>query len=189
MAVPQAIAPVRQLHDLHRSEERVSLGLDRLGQQPAGAASQNGRERVVDRIGLTEGNNGAIAHRGVSLLREVQAGFHPPRYASLNPPSPRFAYSSRRRFARSVRRVLAVRCLQRAGARGERGQPPLLLATEPKPRTQVRDQSVGAFQLVSRTAYSSSQQKQARTRDEHLNGKATCKLASKQSGKLGLNSC
>ncbi len=59
------------------------------------ATAQDGRQRVVDRIGLTEGNNGAIDHRGVSLLREVQAGFHPPRYAAfLNPPLPRFAHSS-----------------------------------------------------------------------------------------------
>jgi transposase len=34
---------------------------------------------------------------GVSLLREVQAGFHPPRYAAfLTSPSPRFPYSSRK---------------------------------------------------------------------------------------------
>jgi hypothetical protein len=32
---------------------------------------------------------------GVSLLREVQAGFHPPRYAAfLTSPSPSFAHSS-----------------------------------------------------------------------------------------------
>ena len=44
VAVPnQAIAPGRQLHDLHRSEGCGSFGLDRLGQQLAGAVAQNGR--------------------------------------------------------------------------------------------------------------------------------------------------
>ena len=96
MAVPnQAIAPVRQLHALHRSKECVRLCLDGLGQQSAGAVAQNGRQRIVNRIGLTEGDNGAIARHGVSLLREVQAGFHPPRYAAfLKPSSPRFGHSS-----------------------------------------------------------------------------------------------
>ena len=59
------------------------------------AVPQDRRQRVVDCLGLTEGNYSAIAHLGVSLLREVQAGFHPPRYAALlNPPSPRFGHSS-----------------------------------------------------------------------------------------------
>ena len=76
VAVPhQALAPVRQPHALHRGQERLGLRLDRLGQQPAGAAPQDRRQRIVDRVGLTEGNNGAIARHGVSLLREVQAGF------------------------------------------------------------------------------------------------------------------
>ncbi len=78
MAVPHnALAPVRQPRALHRRQERLGFRLDSLGQQPAGAAPQDGRQRVVDLVGLAEGNNGAIAHRGVSLLREVLAGSSP----------------------------------------------------------------------------------------------------------------
>ena len=58
-------------------QERLGFRLDSLGQQPAGAAPQDGRQRVVDLVGLAEGDNGAIAHRGVSLLREVLAGSSP----------------------------------------------------------------------------------------------------------------
>ncbi|WP_424139110.1 hypothetical protein, partial [Roseomonas chloroacetimidivorans] len=62
---------------------------------PAGAAPQNRCQRILDRLRLTQGDNSGIAHLGVSLLREVQAGFHPPRYAaSLTSPSPTFGDSS-----------------------------------------------------------------------------------------------
>ena len=78
MAVPHnALAPVRQPRALHRGQERLGFRLDGLRQQPAGAAPQDGRQRVVDLIGLAEWDNGAIAHRGVSLLREVLAGSSP----------------------------------------------------------------------------------------------------------------
>jgi hypothetical protein len=52
-----------------------TVRLDRLGQQPAGAAPQDDRQRIVDLVRLTQGENGSIARHGVSLLREVLAGF------------------------------------------------------------------------------------------------------------------
>ena len=96
MPVPDdTLAPVRQPLGLHCSQECVSFRLDGLGQQPTSAASQDRRQRIVDLIGLTEGNNSVNAHLGVSLLREVQAGFHPPRYAAfLTQPSPILRHSS-----------------------------------------------------------------------------------------------
>jgi hypothetical protein len=96
MAVPHdPVAPVRQVHVLHQGQERLGFRFDGLGKQPAGAAPQNRRQRIVNRSGLSQGNNGAIPHHGVSLLREVQAGFHPPRYAAfLTSPSPSFGHSS-----------------------------------------------------------------------------------------------
>jgi hypothetical protein len=78
MAVPhQALAPVRQPRALHLGQECLRLRLDGLGQQAAGAAPQDGGQRVVDLVGMAEGDDGGIAHRGVSLLREVQAGWSP----------------------------------------------------------------------------------------------------------------
>ena len=60
-----------------------------------GRRSQNRRQRIVNHLGLSEGNNRAILCHGVSLLREIQASFHPPRYAAfLTSPSPSFGYSS-----------------------------------------------------------------------------------------------
>ena len=76
MTVPnQAVTPIRQLHALHRGQERVRFCFDGLRQKAAGALAQNRRQRILDLVGLTERNNSAIAHRGVSLLLEVQAGF------------------------------------------------------------------------------------------------------------------
>jgi hypothetical protein len=72
-----AVTPIRQLLALHRSQERLGFRLDSLGQQPAGAAPQNGGQRIIDRVGLTEWDNSAIALHGVSLLREVRAGWLP----------------------------------------------------------------------------------------------------------------
>jgi hypothetical protein len=97
VAVPNhAITPVPKLHTLHRREERVGLGFNGLRQQPPRTVAQNRRQWIVGLVvGLTERNNGAIARYGVSLLREVQAGFHPPRYAAfLKSPSPSFGDSS-----------------------------------------------------------------------------------------------
>jgi hypothetical protein len=76
MTVPnQAVAPVPQLHALHRGKECVGFCFDGLRQKAAGAVPQNHRQRIIDLVRLTQGNNSAIAHRGVSLLQEVQAGF------------------------------------------------------------------------------------------------------------------
>jgi len=96
VAVPDdTLAPVRQPLAFHRRQECVGFRLDGLGQQAACAASQDRRQRIVDLIGLTEGNNSAVARHGVSLLREVQAGSHPPRYAALlTQPSPILRHSS-----------------------------------------------------------------------------------------------
>ena len=89
-----ALTPVRQTLALHRCQERFSFRLNGLGKQATGAASQDRRERIVDLIRLTEGDNSVNAHLGVSLLREVQAGFHPPRYAAfLTQPSPILRHS------------------------------------------------------------------------------------------------
>jgi hypothetical protein len=76
MTVPnQTLTPVRQLHALYFGQERVGFCFDGLRQKRAGAVSQNRRQRIVDLVVLTKESNSAIAHRGVSLLREVQAGF------------------------------------------------------------------------------------------------------------------
>jgi hypothetical protein len=92
VAMPnQTVTAVRQLDAPHGGKERVGFRFNGLRQQSTRAVPQNRRKRIVDRLGLTKGNHGAIAHRGVSLLQEVQVGFHPPRYAAfLNPPSPSF---------------------------------------------------------------------------------------------------
>ena len=89
------VAPVRQVHALHQGQECLGFGFDGLGKQPTRAAPQNRRQRIVNRLGLPQANNGAIPLHGVSLLREIQAGFHPPRYAAfLSAPSPSFGHSS-----------------------------------------------------------------------------------------------
>ena len=91
----ETVAPVRQPRISHRGKKRLGFRFDRLGEQAAGAVPQNRRQRIVDSVGLTEGNNSAIARHGVSAPSGVQAGFHPPRYAAfLTPPSPIFAHSS-----------------------------------------------------------------------------------------------
>jgi hypothetical protein len=96
VAVPnQALAPVRQPQLPHGGQERLGFRLNGLRQQPAGAVPQDGRERAVNRVGLTEGNDGATARHGVSAPSGIQAGLHPPRYvALLKPSSPRFRHSS-----------------------------------------------------------------------------------------------
>jgi len=67
----------------HRRQERVSFRFNGLGQQSARAASQDRHQRIIDRIGLTEETTVVMLVIGVSLLREVQAGFHPLRYAAF----------------------------------------------------------------------------------------------------------
>ncbi len=88
-----AVAPVRQTHALHPGQERLGLRLDGPGQELAGTAPQDGGQGIIDVVGLAEGDNGAIARHGVSLLREVRAGFVTPRYAAFTP-SPSSRHSS-----------------------------------------------------------------------------------------------
>ena len=72
MAVPdQALASVCQPRVLHRGQECVSFCFDRLRQQPTGATAQNGRQWVVDRVGLTERDNGATAYHAVASCVEI----------------------------------------------------------------------------------------------------------------------
>ena len=86
-SVPMAhdpFAPVRQAQAPHRGQER--LGLHRLGQQPARAGAQDRRQRVVDDVWLTQGNNGAIAcHRRIAPP-EVRAGSSPASIRRLSHP-------------------------------------------------------------------------------------------------------
>ena len=93
MAVPHhPVAPVLvRLYALHRARN-ARLPLRWLGQ--AAGARRSAEPPSADRLSK---NNGAIPHHGVSLLREVQAGFHPPRYAAFfTSPSPGFGHSSRK---------------------------------------------------------------------------------------------
>jgi hypothetical protein len=57
----QALTPVRQPQLPHCRQECLGFRLNGLGQQPAGAAPQDGRQRVVDRLRLMQRDNGAIA--------------------------------------------------------------------------------------------------------------------------------
>ena len=94
-AEPSPAPPVRQPLGLHCSQKRLGLRLNGLGQQATCATSQYRRQRIVDRLGLTQGNNSANACHGVSAPSGVQAGFHPPRYAAfLTQPSPILRHSS-----------------------------------------------------------------------------------------------
>ena len=52
-------------------QEGRSLALDRLGQQAPGPRAQDCRQRIVDRLGLPETDNGVILVHGVSLRLEV----------------------------------------------------------------------------------------------------------------------
>ena len=67
------VTSVSQLHALHRDKERVGFGLDGLCQQAPGATPQNRRQRIVDRVGLTEGNNSVIARHGLETLADQDA--------------------------------------------------------------------------------------------------------------------
>jgi hypothetical protein len=97
VAVPHdALAPVRQAPILHRDQKCLGFRLHRLGQQPAGAAPQHGRQRVVDLVGLTDGG-GRRCYR--SAWRIAPSGGpgrfrHPPRYAASITPSPSSRHSS-----------------------------------------------------------------------------------------------
>ena len=55
MAVPdQALASIRQLEIAHLSQEGLGFDLDGLGQELTGAGAQDIRQRIVNRIGLTQ---------------------------------------------------------------------------------------------------------------------------------------
>src|SRR3954447_5535991 len=96
----QALTPVRQPQAPHPGQEGLGFRLNGLGQQPAGAAPQDGRQRVVDRLRLMQRDNGAIAcHRRIAPSGGPGRLCHPPRYAAfLTPPSPSFGHSSHKRF-------------------------------------------------------------------------------------------
>src|SRR4051794_13181255 len=92
----QALTPVRQPQAPHPGQEGLGFRLNGLGQQPAGAAPQDGRQRLVDRLRLMQRDNGAIAcHRRIAPSGGPGRLCHPPRYAALlTPPSPSFGHSS-----------------------------------------------------------------------------------------------
>src|SRR3954454_1616865 len=92
----QALTPVRQPQAPHPGQEGLGFRLNGLGQQPAGAAPQDGRERGVDRLRLMQRDNGAIAcHRRIAPSGGPGRLCHPPRYAALlTPPAPSFGHSS-----------------------------------------------------------------------------------------------
>ena len=97
MAVPdQALAAVRQLQLAHAGKISLGLDLDGLGQQLARAGSQNIRQGIVDRIGLTQAQNiGSTCSWRIALLERFWQARHPPRYAALlTPSSPSFRHSS-----------------------------------------------------------------------------------------------
>jgi hypothetical protein len=81
--------------------------LRRPGPGAGGHRSAERRLGIINVVGLAEGNNGAIARHGVSLLREVRAGFvtHPD-----TPPSPRHPVPG---IARYNRRALAEAAIGR----------------------------------------------------------------------------
>ncbi|MCP4779478.1 MAG: hypothetical protein GY877_01660 [Hyphomicrobium sp.] len=82
---------IRKPFVLHHGKKCLSFGLDRLRQKTASAIAQNTRQRILKRARMLKGKNGVIYRHGVSLLREVLAGFYPPRYAAfLKPSSPTF---------------------------------------------------------------------------------------------------
>jgi hypothetical protein len=68
---------VGQLHLLQAGQEGLHLGLDGLFQQPTRPGPQHRGQRVVNFLGLTKTDDGAIVVHGVSLLREVLAGSSP----------------------------------------------------------------------------------------------------------------
>ena len=95
-AVPDdALAPVRQQLIAEKRHEARGLGLQRRHQHPARALAGDLGQRVDDRTRLVKGDDRGIVVQGVSLLREVLAGFDtrhdtPPSQA----PSPIFSHSS-----------------------------------------------------------------------------------------------
>ncbi len=61
MPVPHnALAPVRQAQPLQLGQERLGFGLHSLDQQVPSSAPQNRRQRILDLVWLTKGDNDAI---------------------------------------------------------------------------------------------------------------------------------
>jgi hypothetical protein len=60
-------AAIRKHEFRGRDQKRLELRLDRLGDQPTRAGSQNFGERIVDRPFLSKGDNSILGH-GVTLL-------------------------------------------------------------------------------------------------------------------------
>jgi hypothetical protein len=67
----QAVAIVRKQPIFYRGKASFGLRLYGLRQQASGPAPQNGCERIVNRVGLTERNNAATAGYGVSAPSSV----------------------------------------------------------------------------------------------------------------------
>ena len=63
-----AVATIRQLQILPHGDEGVGFGDQHLSQHSAGTFAGNLRQRIVDVVRLTEGNDSAISRHGVSLL-------------------------------------------------------------------------------------------------------------------------
>src|SRR4051794_38920034 len=98
----EAGTPIRQPEILHGCEEALGLHLDRLSEQAAGPDPQHLGQGIVDRVRLTEPDDGGRAFHGVSLsLRGSGRLGHPPRYAAFTPPSsPNLPHSSSPTWAR-----------------------------------------------------------------------------------------
>jgi hypothetical protein len=60
---------------LHHGKKRPGFRLNRLRQQTTRAIAQNICQGIVDLVWMLKSENGAICLHGVSLLREVRAGF------------------------------------------------------------------------------------------------------------------
>ncbi len=60
------------MHALHQGQERLGFRFDGLGKQSAGAAPQNRRQRIVNRIGLSQANNGAFCCASLGIVPTVR---------------------------------------------------------------------------------------------------------------------
>src|SRR5258707_9235972 len=88
------MAAIRKHEFRGRGQKCLELRLDRLGDQPTRAGSQNFSERIVDCPFLSKGNNSILGH-GVTLLLGGSGGLiNQPRYAAFLTPSPSSPHSS-----------------------------------------------------------------------------------------------
>ena len=90
MAVPhQAVAPVRQPHVLHQGQERLGFRLHRLRQQPAVAAPQSRRQRILDRVRLTQETTVLsllMAYRSFGRFRQASTRLDTPPFSHRHHP-------------------------------------------------------------------------------------------------------